>query len=849
MRKLSFLLLSLLFTSFVFGQDAQYKYGNSGQNIVQEQKLIFPSSSLAKDMVWSDNFDDNDISDWTLYDEDGDGENWYASGGLITSASWISGVGAVTPENWVVSPAIDLSAVTDATFLEFNTWAQDQGWTSEHYKVLVSTTDNQVASFTDNIYEETLPGQGVFTRAISLTDYLGETIYIAFVHYDCTDMFRLNLDDVSVYTNTDVDLGITAATSPSNEASCLLTNAETVTITLFNFGGVEASNFDVSYSINGGTPVVETVTDAIASGATLEYTFTQTADLSALGYHEMDFEVAIADDVDLTNNTFNKEIRSADGTIIVHALSDAAGDQEWTITNSNGDVVGSFLDYQWNVEVETQVCVLDDDCYTFTFTGFDGTGWVEILYNGVVVAGGQTAGNTQGGVTWFGIGGGCAAVDAKLDAITTPNYALPGDIDITGKVLNIGADAITNFDVTYNIDGGTESAVYTVTGISIASGETYEFTHDVTANFATEDTYTINVSISNVNADEDANTANNTLSKSISITTEQVTRKVILENFTTGACPNCPPVHTLLEDYVADESNAILIAQHAGYYTDEMTIPENTELLALYNDGGSTYAPALAIDRFYYAEGLGGGAADPGPVFFPGDGNATYARIDERLAEPAFLNIGIYGELTEGVLELDIAGDLIAAVTETDLRLIVYIVEDGLVYSQAGATGDYTHNNVLRDAISATWGDDDAITANTAGTEFVKHYTYTPDASWNVDNLSIVAFVANYDDDVNNRAVLNAEKVHVNDLEPMVGINTVQHNVKVYPNPAKDIITVTNAENSLVEIYTITGQLVKSVNGNQSGAVVEVADLPEGTYILRVTGNNVAKTTKLTIES
>jgi hypothetical protein len=852
MRKLTFLLISLFVTSFVVGQNAQYKYSNSGQNIIHKQQLIFPESSVTKDVIWADDFNDENISDWTTYDQDGDGNNWfvynYGDAICLTSESWAGS--PLTPENWIVSPAIDLSAVTDATFLEFYTWAQDQGWTSEHYKVLVSTTDNQVASFTDNIYEETLPGTGVFNRAVSLSDYLGETIYIAFVHYDCTDMYRLNIDDVSVYTNTEVDLGITGATSPSNTTGCLLTNAEAVTITLFNYGGVEVSNFEVSYSINGGTPVVETVTDAIASGATLEYTFTQTADLSALGYHEMNFEVAVDADVNLTNNVFDKEIRSTDGTIVVHALSDSNGDQMWTITNSNGDTVGMFVDYQWDVEVETQVCVLDSDCYTFTFTGFDNTGWVEILYNGVVVAGGQTAGNTEGGVEWFGIGGGCASVDAKLHAITTPNYALPGDVDISGTILNMGADEITNFDVTYNIDGGTESAVYTATGLNIGSGETYDFVHDIPYNFATEDTYIINVTVSNVNADEDANTENNTLSKSIAITSEQVTRKVLLENFTTGVCPNCPPIHTLLENYVENEPNAILVAQHAGYYTDEMTIPENTELMALYNDGGSTYAPALGIDRYHYDEGLTGGAADPGPLFFPGaDQSATTTRIDERLNVPSFVNVDIYGELTEGGdLELDVVGNIVASVTENDLRLVVYIIEDSLIYNQSGGTTDYQHNNVMRDAISATWGDADAISSNTAGTEFQKHYTYTPNASWNVDKLSIVAFVANYDADVNNRAVLNAEKVFVNDLEPLVGINSIQRNVRVYPNPASDYITVANAENSLVELYTVTGQLVKSVKGNQSGAVVEVADLPQGNYILKVTGANVAKTAKITIE-
>ncbi len=250
-----------------------------------------------------------------------------------------------------------------------------------------------------------------------------------------------------------------------------------------------------------------------------------------------------------------------------------------------------------------------------------------------------------------------------------------------------------------------------------------------------------------------------------------VPRKVILENFTTGPCGNCPPIHVLLENYVSANPNAIIIAQHAGYYTDVMTIPENTELLALYNDGGSTYAPGLAIDRYHYPTPLVGGTPDPGPVFWPGESpSATTARIDDKLAIPSKISLEISHVNNGGVLDLDIQGEILETVTGDDLRLLVYIIEDGIIANQSGGGSNYEHNNVMRDAISGTWGDAGIITSNTGGTTFSEQYSYTPDPSWVMNKMSIVAFVANYDSDVNNREILQADKISL--AEPS-GTNNV----------------------------------------------------------------------------
>lgn len=78
--------------------------------------------------------------------------------------------------------------------------------------------------------------------------------------------------------NTTVDdVGVTSITDPS---SGQLTNAEEITINVRNFGINDIVDPEVQYTIDGGTPVVETFTGVLAAGATETYTFATTADLS-----------------------------------------------------------------------------------------------------------------------------------------------------------------------------------------------------------------------------------------------------------------------------------------------------------------------------------------------------------------------------------------------------------------------------------------------------------------------------------------------------------------------------------------------------------------------------------------
>ena len=72
-------------------------------------------------------------------------------------------------------------------------------------------------------------------------------------------------------------------------------------------------------------------------------------------------------------------------------------------------------------------------------------------------------------------------------------------------------------------------------------------------------------------------------------------------------------------------------------------------------------------------------------------------------------------------------------------------------------------------------------------------------------------------------------------------VNASSYNV--YPNPVKDVLTVTGEDMKQVTVYNALGQLVKSVNCNDNTVQINVNDLQNGMYFVNVISNNGTMTT------
>lgn len=439
-----------------------------------------------------------------------------------------------------------------------------------------------------------------------------------------------------------------------------------------------------------------------------------------------------------------------------------------------------------------------------------------------------------------------SAISASAPAYTAQGSYIPVSLTVS----NEGSSPLTSFDVTYTVNGGNEET-FNVSNINVASFATY--THSFSAAADGLGVNTIAITVSNPNNDDngEVNYATASCSTNVYDPATVTQRTTVLEHFTTARCPNCPPAHERLEAAVNGKENRVVwIAHHVGYYTDDMTISESNQMMAFYNDGGSTYAPAIMLDRNqdFVTDN------DPGPIFFPGADVEQV--ISNAISTPAVVEMNISNvnyDPQSRQLSLTVSGNFLSDMTFDSPRLSVYIMQDHIIGTQSGANGKYEHNHVIRACITDVWGDATAITTTTAGSTFSKTYTYTLPTKMRADKAWVAAFVSNYSTNVNNCRIANATKTGylLNTTDPTTGIGDVQAsmNVVTYPNPATEMVYVSTE--STIRSYEMVDAMGRQVmaqeNVNADILELNVNSLAAGVYFISVTTDRGVATQRFTV--
>ena len=188
------------------------------------KKILFLTSlitaclltSKAQTILLNEGFENGFPTAWNNLDHDGDGFSWevltadedlistHTGNGCISSASYdYEEEEALEPDNYLVTPAITIPDNLTAANMPMLTWwaaAQDPDYPADYYEVRVSTTGNTISDFTSNaVYAEILSTDEWARHHVNLSNYIGQTIYIAFIHTNCSDEFIMKLDDISVF--------------------------------------------------------------------------------------------------------------------------------------------------------------------------------------------------------------------------------------------------------------------------------------------------------------------------------------------------------------------------------------------------------------------------------------------------------------------------------------------------------------------------------------------------------------------------------------------------------------------------------------------------------------------------
>ena len=167
------------------------------------ESFITKSNHALKDgdtYFWDFETEDQ-ASDWVVLDEDGDGFNWELISGegltthsgeyVMSSASYDNPTyTALTPDNWLVSPWLPLHGK-----FGFYACGQDPSYAAEVFGVYIYTSAN---SEWVQLGEDITATGVMKAYEFDLSEYEGLEGSLAIVHHNVTDMFRLNVDDITI---------------------------------------------------------------------------------------------------------------------------------------------------------------------------------------------------------------------------------------------------------------------------------------------------------------------------------------------------------------------------------------------------------------------------------------------------------------------------------------------------------------------------------------------------------------------------------------------------------------------------------------------------------------------------
>ena len=432
--------------------------------------------------------------------------------------------------------------------------------------------------------------------------------------------------------------------------------------------------------------------------------------------------------------------------------------------------------------------------------------------------------------------------DISLEELTIPSSVLAGDVDISGTLRNLSGDNLTSIDIEYTIDGG-DAVLETFSGLSVGPGETYDFIFASPANLTELGVYEIDVTISNANgAGPDINPDNDQLSTAVSIVDYIPSKMIVCEEATGTWCAWCVRGIVYMDSMAMKYPDTwIGIAVHNS---DPMVVPE-------YDSGIQPWI-----------SGYPNGLVDRADAWNPLDFEEAY---NERIDEIAPADVMIQNISVEnGILTFEVAATFYAQVS--NYRLNAALVEDyvtgtGADWNQANAysgggngpmggfedlpnpvpAADMVYMDVAR-ALFGGWEGAEGSLPETMnpGETHTYEFSITLDESWDVDNMEIVGMLI-------DQTTGNIENAGVDDV--VTGIQSVIENsdVSIYPNPSSDKVSISTTENSAIYVYSMNGQLMIQKENISGVYPMDISELNNGTYIIKIVSDSKITTSKVSV--
>ena len=220
---------------------------------------------------------------------------------------------------------------------------------------------------------------------------------------------------------------------------------------------------------------------------------------------------------------------------------------------------------------------------------------------------------------------------------------------------------------------------------------------------------------------------------------ESYPKKHLIEEFTGQGCGYCPYGMNCIRDFMAQDTNWILVLHHYGYQKDHFSVNESKTITNTLNVDG---APSVTINREKTSFKNEAGQTQKSVVFHPGYLETV---TTSQFATTTYASVVITNRYDASSRQLDI--QVVGGVAKgdhPDLYLTVLVKESGMVDTQAdyyysfNGWKEFRHTNAVRAFLTDAKGDLVTVRSN----RYSASYSITLDESWVPENCMVVAFLS-----------------------------------------------------------------------------------------------------------
>ncbi|WP_353170686.1 Omp28-related outer membrane protein [Flavobacterium sp.] len=206
-------------------------------------------------------------------------------------------------------------------------------------------------------------------------------------------------------------------------------------------------------------------------------------------------------------------------------------------------------------------------------------------------------------------------------------------------------------------------------------------------------------------------------------------KNVLIEDYTGTWCQYCPRVLHGIKQVESEQLRAFPVSIHRSVASS----PDPYDF------------PATPLEQLIGVTGYPTAMLNRNVLW---DNEISTTEVKNQIKPNANLGLALNSIISGGTINLNVNIKFLE--NFSNLKLVVYVLEDGLIYNQVNATSffgaqnpiiNFEHDHVLR-ACLTDLVNGDALTGTTAGASVIKNFTFTiPSNIANVTNMNFVAFV------------------------------------------------------------------------------------------------------------